>query len=268
MKPSQLAERIGENPFTNEFFIWANLSVPFETTALFPMKDAERHVQSLGRELPSKFNAELKNSYDGEFKYLEQTNELVWQGVPILAPFVKAVHEKAGEFLCVGTFALAPAGPPAPADLWSQFKGRNDLVYYDWEFAGPRLAQWRMMTPLLPIFPMARTNTNFMPPVNGQAVSHSPTDVVDRWLSDLIPALTPSKGNSSNGNVVTEATRKGASDYTVVRSSQLGFTGIELFMLSHWLAGTHPAEAQRPGAPVPSMPHGRIRPPVKHSPGQ
>lgn len=253
MKPSRLAERIGENPFTNEFFLWANLNVPFETSALFPMKNAPRHLQSLGRELPSKFNAELEKNYEGQLKYLEKTNELVWQGLPIIVPYVKSVHEKAGEFLLAGTFVLAPGGPPAPSDLWSQFKGRNDLVYYDWEISGPRMAQWRMLTPLLPIFPMPRTNDLAWTYKNSNA-SHSAPAIVDHWLSGLIPGLSPSKQNPSNGNVATEITRNSASDYTVVRSSQLGFTSIELMMLSHWLAGTQPPEAQRPGAPFPQAP--------------
>ncbi|MGZ5567055.1 MAG: hypothetical protein ACXWKG_08585 [Limisphaerales bacterium] len=262
MKPSQLAERIGENPFTNQFFLWANVGIPFQTGALFPMKNAQRHVQSLGRELPSRFNAELKKSYNGELKYIEKTNELVWQGVPILAPFLKSIHEKAGDFLCLGTFALIP-GPQAPADLWAQFRGRSDLVYYDWEIAGPRLAQWRMLAPLLPIFPVKRVGEeSFSGITKTNEVSHTPTAIVDRWISDLIPSLSPSKENSANGNVVTEVTRNSATDYTVVRSSQVGFTGIELLLLTHWLADTHPMEVRRPGTPI-SMPPGHVRKPAK-----
>lgn len=256
MKPSRLAERIGENPFSNEFFLWANLTIPFETSALFPMKNAQRHVQSLGRELPAKFNDELKRNYEGQLKYLDKTNELVWQGLPIVVPYVKSVREKAGEFLLAGTFVLTPGGPPAPADMWSQFKGRNDLVYYDWELSGPRLAEWRMLTPLLPIFPMARTNDTTVTPKNA-APLHTPSAIVERWLSGLIPALSPSKQNPSNGNVATEVTRDSATDYTVVRSSQLGFTGIELMMVSHWLADTQPAAVPLPGAPLPQHPAAR-----------
>lgn len=250
MKPSQLAERIGENPFTNQFFLWANLNVPFETSALFPMRNAARHVQSLGRELPARFNSELEKRYEGQLKYIEKTNQLVWQGLPIIVPYVKSIREKAGEFLLAGTFVLAPGGPPAPADLWSQFKGRNDLVYYDWEISGPRLAQWRMLTPLLPMFPMVRTNDLAW---THKSAVHTPAAVVDHWLSGLIPALTPSKQNPSNGNVATQVTRNSASDYTVVRSSQLGFTAVEMMMLSHVLADTQPPEAQRPGAPFPEV---------------
>ncbi len=135
-----IGERIGENPFTNQFFLWANLNLPFETSALFPMKNAQRHLQSLGRELPTRFNAELKKNYNGQLKYLEENKQLVWQGVPILAPFVKPIHEKAGDFFCVGTFAFNRQGRARPPELWSQFKGRTDLVYYDWEIAGPRFA--------------------------------------------------------------------------------------------------------------------------------
>jgi hypothetical protein len=257
MKQSVLAERIGENPFTNQFFIWANLSIPFETSALFPIKNAQRHLQSLGRELPSKFNSELEKNYEGKLTWVEKTNQLVWHGLPILVPYVKSIHEKAGEFLLAGTFVLAPGGPAAPADLWAQFKGRSDLVYYDWEFTGPRLAQWRMVTPLLPMFPMRRTNDVAWNQSKHASAMHTPIAIVDHWLSGLIPLLSPTKQNQGNGNVITQVTRNSAYDYTVVRSSQLGFTGIELTMLSHWLANTPPPEVPRDAAQIPLPPGGK-----------
>jgi hypothetical protein len=250
MKPQQWTGRIGENPLTNQFFIWSDLNLPFETSALFPRKDAARHVQLLGRKWPSDFNAELKQHDLGKLKYLAQTNEILWQGLPIITPFLTSIKEKSGEFLLAGTFVFVSGGPPAPADLWAQFK-RSDLVYYDWEFSGPRLAQWRMIEPLLPYFPTARTNydTSAQSAKNAKA-PHTPTTIVENWVTALIPALSPSKEASANGNVVTEITRSSSTDYTIVRSSQLGFTGFELLILSHGLAGVPLPELPKP----PGMP--------------
>jgi hypothetical protein len=253
MKRSQLAERIGENPFTNQYFIYATLNIPFETAALFPIKNAKQHLQNLGRELPSRFNPELKKNNDGQLKWIENTNQLVWRDLPILVPYVKTVHEKAGDFLRVGTFLHAASGPPVPSELWSQFNGRNDLVYYDWEVSGPRLMQWRMTAPLLPLFPMARTN-HIATPKTKTASPLTPTTIVDNWLGGLAPALSPTKENPSNGNVVTEVTRNSASDYTLVRNSQVGFTAIELMLMSHWLSDTKVASVRSPNVPAPAAP--------------
>jgi hypothetical protein len=227
---------------------------------LFPVKNAQRHLQSLGRELPSRFNPELAKTYDGQLKWLEQTNELRWQGVPILAPFVKAIHEKAGEFLLAGTFVHPPIGPPAPQELWSQFKGRNDLVYYDWEISGPRLLQWRMLSPLLPIFPAQRLYTKGS---DNAATNHTPAAIVERWITGVTTALTPSTNNSANCNVITEVTRNNPTDFTVVRSSELGFTGIEILLLSHWMGDVPLPAVPRPGAPLPNAPRGLQKKPVK-----
>lgn len=263
MKANPLADYIDENPLTNQFFLWANLNVPFETAALFPMKNAQRHLQSLGRELPSRVNPELKKNYDGELKWLEKTNVLIWKGMPIVTPYAEAIHEKAGDFMLLGTFVLAPGGPPAPAELWSQFKSRNDLVYYDWEISGPRIAQWRMLSPLLPIFPVARTNDTTWDQPHNKAAQHTPPAIVSHFLDGLVPALTPSKDTPGSGNVVTEVTRNGQSDYTIVRSSQLGLTAFETLLVSHWLADTKLSEVPKPDAPLPPEMQGLRRKPAK-----
>jgi hypothetical protein len=122
-----------------------------------------------------------------------------------------------------------------------------------------------MLAPLLPIFPMTRSSDEPVHP-HGKTnvVDHSPSSVVDRWFNGITTELTPTKDNPSKGNVVTEVTRNSASDFTVVRSSQIGFTGVEIYMLSHWLAGTHPQEVRRPGAPIPEVnPQGLNRKPLK-----
>jgi hypothetical protein len=52
------------------------------------------------------------------------------------------------------------------------------------------------------------------------------------------------------GNTVTEITRTAPNELSVVRNGPVGFTGIELFLLSDWLStlGLPPVET-RPPAP-------------------
>jgi hypothetical protein len=55
----------------------------------------------------------------------------------------------------------------------------------------------------------------------------SPQAVTEAWLAGLTPAL---------GNTVTEVTRTSPTELTISRNSQFLLTGMELVLLSHWLA--------------------------------
>ena len=114
--------------------------------------------------------------------------------------------------------------PPAPADLWTQFENRNDIVYYNWELTGIRVHQWRLFCQLM----------SLLPPVTGRggppiAAKNSPPPfvTVENWLAGMEMEL---------GNTVTEVTRTSSDELTIVRSAPLVFTGLELVWLSYWLA--------------------------------
>jgi hypothetical protein len=119
-----------------------------------------------------------------------------------------------------------------------------------------------MVSPLLPIFPAPRSYSRGGPGENA-ATNHAPSAIVDRWITGVTMALIPSTNNTANCNSITEVTRNSASDYTVVRSSQLGFTAIEMLMLSHWLADVPLSAVPRPGSPLPDIPQGLHKNPAK-----
>jgi hypothetical protein len=68
-------------------------------------------------------------------------------------PTLEAAHDQSGDFLLANCFHGVRKHVPASDQLWSQFEGRDDLVYYDWELTGLRVLQWRLLTELLPVFP-------------------------------------------------------------------------------------------------------------------
>jgi hypothetical protein len=137
----------------------------------------------------------------------------------LTAPALAAISSNSGDFLLAKVFPLEPKEVPVSGQLWSQFEHRDDLIYYDWEITGLRLKQWRLLTELLPVFP---------PPTHAMPKQpYPPLDITESWLAELSPALA---------NTVTEVTRTSPTQLTVVRNSQFLFTGLELVLLSHWLA--------------------------------
>ncbi len=120
-------------------------------------------------------------------------------------------------------FPLAPSEKPAPAALWGQFENRDDLVYYDWEFTGPRLQQWRLLCELLPVLPRDFTEPAALDDPK------EPFAIVDRWLAGLTPFLD---------NAVTEIKRTSPDELSVTRTTPFVLTSYELLWLSHWLANT------------------------------
>ena len=61
-----------------------------------------------------------------------------------MEPFVRVAPTSGGDYLLAGLFSVEMENDLAPAELWSQFENRNDLVYYNWELTGIRVHQWRL----------------------------------------------------------------------------------------------------------------------------
>jgi hypothetical protein len=124
---------------------------------------------------------------------------------------------------------------PASDHLWSQFQQREDVVYYDWEITGVRLMQWRLLSELLPVLPppagddarSQKAAKNAKPPTT-LSRSQTATVLTEAWLAELSTPLLNNTG--------TEVTRNSPTQLTIVRNSQFLFTGLELVLLSHWLA--------------------------------
>jgi hypothetical protein len=64
--------------------------------------------------------------------------------------------------------------------------------------------------------------------------------VEEKWSGDLGPWI---------GKTTTEITRTAPNELSVVRNAPVGFTGIELFLLSDWLStlGFPPVQSRPPG---------------------
>jgi hypothetical protein len=100
--------------------------------------------------------------------------------------------------------------------LLSQLTSQPKLVYYDWEITQARLASWRILAQLFSIIadkPQFTTNTAGLP-----------------WMMAV---------ESKLGNTITEITADSSTEWSLVRKSHIGFTGIELVALTRWLESTN-----------------------------
>lgn len=222
--PAQFAS----NPLTNQIFFWAQSQMPFQSYLAMPVKDATNTLKIFGPQLMTACNNDLQRREGGKLEVVSNRVDLVWQGLPVISPFLKPAKEKrsGAEFLLGGMFPVAPNTNPPPAELFAQISGRTDLIYYDWEVTQGRLAQWSMLCQLLPIFskePIVSTNAALRDKL-------APAKMPElKWIGAI---------GSKLGNTITEVTYKSPTELNFVRKSHIGLNSIELILLSHWLA--HP----------------------------
>jgi len=238
LAPDQTLSRLGGNPLTNQFFCWASREMALLSFVAWPVGDSTNALRKLGAEAPAALNPTLEALDHSQLKWLPNDTQLVWTRLPLTAPTLKAVRGQNGDFLVAKMFPMeSKSNLVTPSDqLWSQFEGRDDLVYYGWELTGLRVRQWRLLAELLPIYPpLTRTQADQEQKAAKGAKSPqtgndflSPRYVTDAWLSELTHPFLD--------NTVTAVTRTSPTELTVVRSSPFLFTGFELVLLSHWLA--------------------------------
>ncbi len=225
MNPNQTFSRLSSDPLNNQLFCWAMAQMALESYAACPVSGATNTMLMLGAEAPKIFNPVLEARNHSQLAWVPKEDKLSWTHMQLTAPTLEAAHDPSGDFLLAKVFPMASQHNPPPNQLWSQVEGRNDLVYYDWEVTGLRLMQWRLLTELLPVFPpptAAETARRQKAGTNTKALA-----LTENWLAELAPFLA---------TTVTEATRKSPTELTVLRNSEFGFTGLELVLLSHWLA--------------------------------
>lgn len=237
LQPNSTLSRLSSNPLTNQLFCWAMRELPLLNYAAWPVTEATNTLRKLGTEGPAVLNPILEARDHTHLKWAPKSDQLTWLKLQLTSPTLEAVHDQSGDFLLAKLFPMEPKRVPVADKLWSQFEKSGNLVYYDWEITSMRLRQWRLLTELLPVYrppPPAevarqqKAAQNAKPPVLPNQLQ-TPLAITDAWLAELTPAL-------GLDNTVTEVTRTSPTELTVVRNSQFLFTGLELVLLSHWLA--------------------------------
>ncbi len=223
LKPDAPLPRIFPPAFDNQFYCWAERELAFQTYAAWPVPDGADALKKIHQSFLPDLNSLLTQPHDPPVGWAPKTSEIFWPKSSVLVPSISSVHQKEGDYLLAKLFPLSESKRPAPASLWKQFDHADDLVYYDWEFTGPRLQQWRLLCEFLPVLPDAPL---VLPAKAKQA---PPVVVVDAWLGGLTPFL---------GNTATEIKRSAPNQLSVTRTTPFVFSSFELLWLSHWLTDT------------------------------
>ena len=221
-------------PPPDQFFIWAQARIPFQTFAAAPVPDAKVALAQLDQRLSA------DTSWQGQFFSpvgLEKTNnEISLRGLPpLIMPFVQALHEPAGEFLVGGLvggiFPRPPRALPPPPEVLAPLNQPN-LVYYHWEVTSDRLNTLppQMMQLLLLVTRNEQLKMN---------------SAAGKWFVRIGPTL---------GSTVTEVTQTAPNQLAFKRTAPCGLTGIELLAFVDWL--------EAPGFPALNLrlPPPRLRP--------
>jgi hypothetical protein len=179
--------------------------------ATMPVANPSNAVQQLAPKLPLLMERHLSPMV-GNFLWISNRSEMVWRGMPFIAPFLKPLRSADTDYLLAGMYPLTPRTNSPPPELFAQFVGRKDLVYYDWEITERRLLHANQTYQLFDILQKRQT----MPT---SASTH-------KWLQAVGPLL---------GNTVTEVRVSSPKELTLLRKSHLGLTGFELATCARWM---------------------------------
>jgi hypothetical protein len=229
------------NPLTREAYVWSMPDIPFRTYATYRVDQVDGVFPDLATQMPALFNSDLDKAMRGQFFLSSNHTQIIWKDLPFISPIITAKKLKSGEYVYASFFPNPKKNQPIPSELLSQITSRTNIIYYDWELTGPRLQQWRALAVILPLGvdkpryrPASRSSQKAPPSVGSvrtpvttpSKASSVVPNYREEWLTELIPYL---------GNSVTVATLDGVQNVTVERSSHIGFTGVELVLLSNWL---------------------------------
>ena len=175
-----------------------------------PYSDAEVAVRQLARKMPGFVEKNL-GQYLGDFYYVSNQNIAFWT-LPFMQPHVRAVTNAGTQFIQGGLFQLPTRQAPPPTGLFAQLGTRTNLLYYDYELTQHRLHHGNQLYQVLNIasrrFPQA---------------TNSP---VKFWLAAIIGELY--RNTNAPSETVTEILQTAPNELTLIRKSDLGFTGFEL----------------------------------------
>jgi hypothetical protein len=198
-------------PLPNQICAWGLGDAQGQIVATIPVDDATNTIQRLARTVP-KFVLKKIPGVMGNFLWLSNRAELVWQGLPFIVPYLHPMKYEGHDYLFYGMFPRVRTSNAPPAELFAQLGNRKDLAYYDWEITGQRSVHDRQLYQLAHM-------------INHRRIP-DPKSPGDLWMQDMVEVLGPT---------VTEVTVKSQNELNLVRKSHIGFTGFELATLALWL---------------------------------
>jgi hypothetical protein len=199
----------------DEVFAWSTEGTPLQVEFARPVGDVSQ-IPMLFKQLQADGNKWLSGRSSSSIQLLPQGAGLFWSDIPSLwsnvppvRPFLTAVRLQEGAFL----YGASTSGDntnslPPPNNLFHDVVSRTNLIYYDWEVAGPRLESDFHLGQAA----RAAFNRKSLPPDGLGAL----------WLKALVPRIT---------SCTTALYRSGPAELSFVRKSTVGLNAIELSLL-------------------------------------
>ena len=151
-------------------------------------------------------------NYIGDVVHDPKKTSVTWGNVPLFAPYLTKANSDDKGYIVGGVFPPDPIKKPIPKELISEFINKQDLIYYNWEITGQRLAKWNLLIQFAAILSDRREQL-----VNKtKGIS---------FLTSLYSKL---------GNTITDATIS-SNKLTITRKSQLGLSALEIALATRWL---------------------------------
>lgn len=217
------------SPGANEWFVWALPKMPFQTFVAVPVPNAARALVQVYAQLKPVLEAtNRENPFLMHFSLELTNNQINFQGVPFVSPFLRTLQEPAGQFLFAGGFPNTPRGKPLPPELLARLADKN-LLFYHWEITAERLPQVLNLSQL-----------GLLLTAHKQLDANS---AAFKWVQKIGPAL---------GNTITEVRQTSPAEMSFTRTAPSGFTAAELYALANWLNA-----ANFPGCDLKLPPHPR-----------
>ena len=212
LESQKVWQELGLGAAPNQVFFWARQGLPFLSYGAAPLADASNCVARLTERLVNEGNAWMTTNGMGRFLRAEKTNGLALS-VPFIAPYLETAKVGGSDYVLGGLLKQQPGtNSPAPPALFREVTSRTNLVAYDWELTGPRLAAWLDTGQLFRLL-FFRNRLR-------------PECASVKWFNAAAPWL---------GNCATAVMRTGPDELSFARRSAIGLTSVELHLLADWL---------------------------------
>ena len=195
----------------SQLYFWAENGLPFLSFVAARLPGASNQVSQLAGRLMQQANPWVATNSQGSFQVTTNGNGVAWKEMPLVEPFLEALPAAENDLVFGGLVRDISANRP-PQALFHQITGPTNLVAYDWELTGTRVAQWLYFGQFFRYF-LLRAQ---LPPKSATVA----------WINALEYKL---------GNCGTSVTRTGPAQITLGRKSTMGLNAIELHLLCDWL---------------------------------
>ncbi len=213
LQQQSVSRTIGLTHAPNQAFFWSQALSPFSVSAAAFSETPQETVIAVAEKLIPSIKPTLAVLSSGTFRVFTNESMLMWNGLPLVVPFIRPAPAPDGNFLLAGLFPVGNAQiKPAPPELIAQVTSRTNLVYYDWEITAARMDQWRQISQVAAI-----VRNRFSGDTNLLS---------ERWLNQIQGRL---------GNCVTEASLSNPNEINISRRGAIGLSSLELVALARWL---------------------------------